>query len=639
MSVRANHTITTGAALCALAGALAAEQPAAAVDLDALVEAWTQSVGGAGGNDGVDEALGVSLDAAADVVVVGYVDGAVGHGTDGYAVAYAPDASIAWELTLDAGEIGADRASSDDRYAAVAIEPLTDGVALCGSQGPDDASQAATRYLIEARLPSGVGGPPYVDWSIAYTAGASSANQSCRSASWGGGYVYATGTADHGPDLGAWVSWKFLDSNGQAVIPTQFYDYAQFAAVPDVGRGVAANIGTGDFAIAGARGFAGLDGSPLNDTDWHVKYLDPNGVELWSDTFRGAADLDDQALAVAIDPVTRDVFVAGYQNAGTDNGPNADYDWLVIRYDDLGDGLGNPLRVWTQTYESAPGASEGATSIALDSAGDLLVGGWAIDAGTGVERWRVAKMANYDGAQLQEWLGPARAGDSRVNAVAYRGPNVAIAGWIDDGAGPDFAVTFLDEDLDEDGVANAVDACPDDPEKAADTGICGCNVPDVDTDGDGTENCLETCPTDPNKTEPGVCGCEQPDDDTDGDGTFDCEDRCPTDPLKDDSVGECGCDVPDADTDGDGVLGCNDACNNTPPGSVVDAFGCPVGTESETGDTGEDAPVTDATDKGGCGCAADGQGPVSGGLAVALAVAGLIRRRRHVVVVDGARLG
>jgi hypothetical protein len=110
---------------------------------------------------------------------------------------------------------------------------------------------------------------------------------------------------------------------------------------------------------------------------------------------------------------------------------------------------------------------------------------------------------------------------------------------------------------------DSVDACPDDPLKAADEGLCGCDVPDVDTDKDGTVNCLEDCPADPNKTDPGVCGCEQPDTDGDGDGTEDCIDNCPSDPNKVD-VGECGCGAPDSDSDNDGVLGCHDACSNTP---------------------------------------------------------------------------
>ncbi|MEZ4238652.1 MAG: MYXO-CTERM sorting domain-containing protein [Myxococcota bacterium] len=349
---------------------------------------------------------------------------------------------------------------------------------------------------------------------------------------------------------------------------------------------------------------------------------------MWSATVAGAQDLDDQFLGVAIDGLTRDVVAVGYLNAGDDNSVLQDLDWVVYRYDELDlDGNQAPDVVWTATYESAPGASEAATSVAIDTNGDVLVGGWTIDAVTALRRWRVARLSAYDGTLVDEWIGPAWLGDAWVTGVAVVGGRVAISGVIDDGTGPDFAVTLLDQDLDEDGVADAVDACPDDPDKAADTGVCGCNVPDVDTDGDGAYNCQEDCPSDPGKTEPGICGCGEPDDDTDLDGTFDCDDRCPENPDKADDVGECGCDAPDNDTDGDGVVGCRDACSNTPPGVAVDSFGCPLdGTTDETGDTGPDTPPTEDGGGKGCGCdAAPGGGALGELLLLPLL---LVRRRR-----------
>jgi hypothetical protein len=61
-------------------------------------------------------------------------------------------------------------------------------------------------------------------------------------------------------------------------------------------------------------------------------------------------------------------------------------------------------------------------------------------------------------------------------------------------------------DGDGDGVGDACDGCPTDPDKI-DPGICGCGVADTDTDGDGTPDCNDGCPTDPNKIDPGICGC------------------------------------------------------------------------------------------------------------------------------------
>ncbi|MCK4660438.1 MAG: hypothetical protein KAV82_13020, partial [Phycisphaerae bacterium] len=130
-------------------------------------------------------------------------------------------------------------------------------------------------------------------------------------------------------------------------------------------------------------------------------------------------------------------------------------------------------------------------------------------------------------------------------------------------------------DTDGDGLIDACDGCPADPNKI-DPGICGCGTPDTDTDSDGTPDCNDNCPEDPNKTDPGICGCGTPDTDTDSDGTPDCNDNCPEDPNKTDP-GICGCGTPDTDTDGDGIPDCNDNCPDHPNTDQADCDNDGVG--------------------------------------------------------------
>ncbi|WP_167619886.1 CehA/McbA family metallohydrolase [Maribellus sediminis] len=173
-------------------------------------------------------------------------------------------------------------------------------------------------------------------------------------------------------------------------------------------------------------------------------------------------------------------------------------------------------------------------------------------------------------------------------------------------------------DTDNDGLADCLDGCPDDPNKIT-PGACGCGVPDtdsdndgvadcndleedspcpqdvdengvsfdtdndgisdcldqelnspcpddindygvsIDTDGDGLADCLDGCPDDANKTTPGDCGCGIADTDTDNDGIADCIDGCPNDPNKTEP-GDCGCGVADTDADNDGISDCIDPC-------------------------------------------------------------------------------
>ena len=102
-------------------------------------------------------------------------------------------------------------------------------------------------------------------------------------------------------------------------------------------------------------------------------------------------------------------------------------------------------------------------------------------------------------------------------------------------------------DSDGDGTCDAVDGCPNDPNKIA-PGACGCGTSDTDTDTDGTPDCTDACPDDPNKIAPGACGCGVVDADSDGDGVPDCIDACPgIDDLADangDGIPDCGAPAP-----------------------------------------------------------------------------------------------
>ena len=62
--------------------------------------------------------------------------------------------------------------------------------------------------------------------------------------------------------------------------------------------------------------------------------------------------------------------------------------------------------------------------------------------------------------------------------------------------------------------------------------------------------------------------------DSDGDGVFDPSDLCPNTPPGT-AVDATGCPAAPVDTDGDGVLDAIDQCPGTPAGTVVDGTGCP----------------------------------------------------------------
>jgi hypothetical protein len=131
------------------------------------------------------------------------------------------------------------------------------------------------------------------------------------------------------------------------------------------------------------------------------------------------------------------------------------------------------------------------------------------------------------------------ASDSAANdhfgaGVSISGGTIAVGAYADDapaGLNVGSAYVFAEgeyggSDSDGDGVSDACDGCPADPNKTA-PGACGCGVADNDSDADGTPDCLDGCPLDSGKTAPGVCGCGTPDIDSDNDTVLDCNDACP----------------------------------------------------------------------------------------------------------------
>ena len=94
-----------------------------------------------------------------------------------------------------------------------------------------------------------------------------------------------------------------------------------------------------------------------------------------------------------------------------------------------------------------------------------------------------------------------------------------------------------------------------------------------DLDNDGISDILDECPNTPPNVKVDIIGCEV---DEDGDGVGDSRDQCPGTPSNT-RVNLLGCPVnATTDTDGDGVLDQTDKCPGTPPNTPVDNQGCPA---------------------------------------------------------------
>ena len=157
------------------------------------------------------------------------------------------------------------------------------------------------------------------------------------------------------------------------------------------------------------------------------------------------------------------------------------------------------------------------------------------------------------------------------------GMNIVQTDKLDDykaGKSNDMYFTFLtgltfyfnlENDADQDGVPDDVDACPETPQ-GVQVDEYGCPL---DSDHDGVPDYLDRCPQTPSNVMVDNWGCPL---DSDGDGVPDYMDQCSNTPARV-SVDKNGCPL---DEDKDDVPDYKDNCPGTPQGTEVDKSGCPI---------------------------------------------------------------
>ncbi|NPA71342.1 MAG: OmpA family protein [Gammaproteobacteria bacterium] len=126
-------------------------------------------------------------------------------------------------------------------------------------------------------------------------------------------------------------------------------------------------------------------------------------------------------------------------------------------------------------------------------------------------------------------------------------------------------VSTFYKDLDEDGVQDKLDHCPN-TLPGAPVDAYGC---ELDSDSDGVFDRLDQCPDSAPGVKVNVFGCEG---DEDGDGIYDSKDQCPGTPPNT-TVDEVGCKTI-GDHDKDGINDVDDQCPTTPLGATVNTHGC-----------------------------------------------------------------
>ena len=384
-----------------------------------------------GGYNANDVGYSVAIDSKGNVITVGYIAGAPNHAYDAYAIKYDPNGNFLCQVTVDSGAAIPDQFTSSDVFATVKVDSQ-DNIILAGTIAGNyyDIGYYSAPYIQKYDKDCNpLWDTPiiinYDPWNSAWQNIQEIVLDKDDNIYVGGNVFGGWGGAE-----GEWAIWKYdKDKNLFPGFPI-LYNYASAFYIPDYTYGIAVDS-TGNIIAAGMRGVSGCDGCLNKNYDWHVRKYAPSGVLLWEDTYGGAANLLDYAYKVAVDSKD-DIIVVGFTNIGTDNSTNANYDWLVIKY--AKDGVGKVgQRLWTKTYESAPGRVEQALNVTVDSSDNLVVVGYVRDASNNY-LGRLALLSGVDGSQLDEIVFPEA--NLILYGVAQRGNLLAATGYI--GVSPNY---------------------------------------------------------------------------------------------------------------------------------------------------------------------------------------------------------
>jgi outer membrane protein OmpA-like peptidoglycan-associated protein len=252
----------------------------------------------------------------------------------------------------------------------------------------------------------------------------------------------------------------------------------------------------------------------------------------------------------------------------------------------------------------------GSASLALNFGGErqtlYILGGYSRLAFGDAAPYRFTDNAAHGALGTRLYLGPRLAFRGEVRGIYA--PHTGFAGapeWAGQVIGTVglsfFAGGRPPSDVDNDGVPDRRDACPNTP-RTATTDPRGCPA---DADRDGVYNGLDQCPNTPTGAQVDRSGCPL---DADGDAVPDGIDQCPGTPAAA-GVDARGC---PSDADGDRVPDGPDQCPNTGAGVAVDATGCPLDADrdgvADALDRCPNTPSGTEVDTSGCTRSRDSDG-------------------------------
>ena len=230
-----------------------------------------------------------------------------------------------------------------------------------------------------------------------------------------GGNVVLAGGLFNGTNTDFFIA-KYVTTNG-ALLWQQRYNGP--AGGDDIANALAVD-GVGNVVVAGSS----YNGT--NSAFYSAKYAAADGTRLWEQRFNSTdgRGWNDSAHAVAVE-TNGDVLVAGSIYGGS----SSRNDIYTVKYASTDGAL-----LWEQRHDGPGGADDGAAAIALDSSGNAVVTGYAVNTlGVSISYffrdYYTAKYAAVDGSLLWEQTYDAVGAQDFAVAVAVDGnDDVVVTG-------------------------------------------------------------------------------------------------------------------------------------------------------------------------------------------------------------------
>jgi len=352
--------------------------------------AWVRKFWGAQPTNWVVAGKAIVLDRSGNAYITGGCTGPNGS-LDCYTIKYRPDGDTAWVRNYNGP------GWSVDQGGDVKLDSLGDVYVT----GTGDSSRVLT--LKYDSLGTLLWSRHYPPWPV------SASNPSVAMAvavnRLGDVYVAGGGRADSLANNGDFLILK-LTSAGDTV-------WARYYDGPAHGEDGVYGLAVDDSGNAYVTGTSTGVGSGY---DWCTIKYRPNGDTAWIQRYNGLGNSDDYPGAIALD-VSGSVYVTG----DCWDGPSGGANWPTFKYDTSG-----TIR-WLRKYDGNIN-QDGGTSIALDRAGNVYVGGYSTRAGTGNDFC----IIKYNSAGVRQWIayydGPIH-GEDWVTAIALdTANNVYVTG-------------------------------------------------------------------------------------------------------------------------------------------------------------------------------------------------------------------